>query len=243
MTSDRAAYLKAWIAKKIAADPDWKKKQKAKHSEAQKKWRDNNPERVKEIKRKSNERRIRDGRLKLPWHHHRLWWKRPLNPKWPVVFADIMRRRTDITIAKIADSMGIHAGMLSRFICGNAFYVTDRWKTRLQIAMGTFGEYLDVSACWPTEEEIVIPRDIPQPVKHLRELDLLKIEELIDQLKPMEQIVLRMRFWEGHTLQSAGNQFGVSRERIRQIEAVALRNLRHPSRLRIFRDLRAEFSR
>jgi RNA polymerase primary sigma factor len=58
--------------------------------------------------------------------------------------------------------------------------------------------------------------------------------EVLDNLTPREEKVLRMRFGIGmntdHTLEEVGKQFGVTRERIRQIEAKALRKLRHPSR-------------
>jgi len=58
--------------------------------------------------------------------------------------------------------------------------------------------------------------------------------EVLGQLTEREQKVLRMRFGIGmntdHTLEEVGKQFGVTRERIRQIEAKALRKLRHPSR-------------
>jgi len=55
-------------------------------------------------------------------------------------------------------------------------------------------------------------------------------------LTPREERVLRMRFGIGmntdHTLAEVGQQFSVTRERIRQIEAKALRKLRHPNRSR-----------
>ncbi len=58
-------------------------------------------------------------------------------------------------------------------------------------------------------------------------------------LTPREERVLRMRFGIGmntdHTLEEVGQQFGVTRERIRQIEAKALRKLKHPSRSRKLR--------
>jgi RNA polymerase primary sigma factor len=67
--------------------------------------------------------------------------------------------------------------------------------------------------------------------------------EVLEGLTDREQKVLRMRFGIGmntdHTLEEVGKQFGVTRERIRQIEAKALRKLRHPSRsqkLRTFAD-------
>jgi RNA polymerase primary sigma factor len=58
-------------------------------------------------------------------------------------------------------------------------------------------------------------------------------------LTPREERILRMRFGIGmnkdHTLEEVGNQFSVTRERIRQIEAKALRKLKHPSRARELR--------
>jgi RNA polymerase primary sigma factor len=68
-------------------------------------------------------------------------------------------------------------------------------------------------------------------------------QEILDSLTPREAKVLRMRFGiemnTDHTLEEVGKQFDVTRERIRQIEAKALRKLRHPSRserLRSFLD-------
>ena len=64
-------------------------------------------------------------------------------------------------------------------------------------------------------------------------------EDLLDSLTPREAKVLRMRFGIGmntdHTLEEVGKQFDVTRERIRQIEAKALRKLRHPTRSERFR--------
>jgi RNA polymerase primary sigma factor len=59
-------------------------------------------------------------------------------------------------------------------------------------------------------------------------------KDVLDSLTPREAKVLRMRFGiemnTDHTLEEVGKQFDVTRERIRQIEAKALRKLRHPSR-------------
>src|SRR6476661_5147860 len=69
-------------------------------------------------------------------------------------------------------------------------------------------------------------------------------KDVLDTLTPREAKVLRMRFGidmnTDHTLEEVGKQFDVTRERIRQIEAKALRKLRHPSRseqLRSFLDI------
>ena len=62
---------------------------------------------------------------------------------------------------------------------------------------------------------------------------------MLDSLSPREAKVLRMRFGiemqSDHTLEEVGKQFDVTRERIRQIEAKALRKLKHPSRSRKLR--------
>ena len=68
-------------------------------------------------------------------------------------------------------------------------------------------------------------------------------EQLVDVLKtltPREETVLRMRFGledgQPKTLEEVGKEFNVTRERIRQIEAKALRKLRHPSRSKKLKD-------
>jgi RNA polymerase primary sigma factor len=62
---------------------------------------------------------------------------------------------------------------------------------------------------------------------------------MLASLTPREERVIRMRFGiglnTGHTLEEVGQQFSVTRERIRQIEAKALRKLKHPSRSRTLR--------
>ena len=67
-----------------------------------------------------------------------------------------------------------------------------------------------------------------------------QLEEVLSTLTPREEQVLRMRFGlvdgKPHTLEEVGKEFGVTRERIRQIESKALRKLRHPSRSKKLRD-------
>ncbi len=72
--------------------------------------------------------------------------------------------------------------------------------------------------------------------------ELLKeqLEDVLDTLTPREEKVLRLRFGlddgRTRTLEEVGQHFGVTRERIRQIEAKALRKLRHPMRSRRLKD-------
>jgi len=73
-------------------------------------------------------------------------------------------------------------------------------------------------------------------------LNLLKdqVEEVLSTLTPRERRVLQLRFGledgRSRTLEEVGREFGVTRERIRQIEAKALRKLRHPSRSKKLKD-------
>ena len=64
--------------------------------------------------------------------------------------------------------------------------------------------------------------------------------DVLDTLTPREQKVLRLRFGlddgRARTLEEVGKEFDITRERIRQIEAKALRKLRHPSRSKKLKD-------
>jgi RNA polymerase primary sigma factor len=67
-----------------------------------------------------------------------------------------------------------------------------------------------------------------------------KVEEVLSTLSPREANILRLRFGlvngRAYTLKEVGQKFGLTRERIRQIESQALRRLRHPCRSRQLRD-------
>jgi RNA polymerase primary sigma factor len=79
----------------------------------------------------------------------------------------------------------------------------------------------------------------PDPMDIVFHSELLRtIDKLLSTLKPKEEQVLRLRFGLGVedalTLDEIGNQYGVTRERIRQIEAAAMKKLKHPSRMNAF---------
>lgn len=89
--------------------------------------------------------------------------------------------------------------------------------------------------------DFIEDEDAPAPAEAASFI-LLKeqLEEVLETLTPREKKVLRLRFGlddgRARTLEEVGQEFGVTRERIRQIEAKALRKLRHPSRSKKLKD-------
>jgi RNA polymerase primary sigma factor len=85
------------------------------------------------------------------------------------------------------------------------------------------------------DESVIEPVDAAS-----KELLRDQIGNVLQYLSDREREVLEMRFGlkdgKDHTLEEVGKEFGVTRERIRQIEAKALRKLRHPSRSKSLRD-------
>jgi RNA polymerase primary sigma factor len=89
--------------------------------------------------------------------------------------------------------------------------------------------------------DFIEDQDAPSPVEaatqHLLEET---IEEVLSELTPRQSHILRLRFGLGggepHTLEEIANKFGLSRERIRQLEKEALRRLRHPRLAHNLRD-------
>ena len=79
-----------------------------------------------------------------------------------------------------------------------------------------------------------------QPLSETNEMLKDEIAEVLLTLTEREEKVIRLRFGledgKSRTLEEVGQMFGVTRERIRQIEAKALRKLRHPSRSRKLKD-------
>ncbi|MDA3864730.1 MAG: RNA polymerase sigma factor RpoD [Deltaproteobacteria bacterium] len=84
---------------------------------------------------------------------------------------------------------------------------------------------------------------LPQDAVVTRSLEA-QTRQVLSSLNPREEKVLRMRFGIGarsdHTLEEVGQDFSVTRERIRQIEAKALRKLRHPSRSKVLKGFSSE---
>ena len=83
--------------------------------------------------------------------------------------------------------------------------------------------------------DFIEDKNVINPSKAMVNLNLVEqTRKILSTLTPREEKVLRMRFGIGeesdHTLEEVGQDFNVTRERIRQIEAKALRKLRHPSR-------------
>jgi len=88
--------------------------------------------------------------------------------------------------------------------------------------------------------DFVEDKNVGSPNDSLLSRDLAaQVERVLATLSPKEQEILRLRFGIGegseHTLEEVGERFAVTRERIRQIEAKALRKLRHPLRGRALR--------
>ncbi|MFS8542820.1 MAG: RNA polymerase sigma factor RpoD [Limnochordales bacterium] len=89
--------------------------------------------------------------------------------------------------------------------------------------------------------DFIEDQDAPAPAEAASYLMLKEqLEDVLDTLTPREEKVLRLRFGlddgRARTLEEVGQVFGVTRERIRQIEAKALRKLRHPSRSKKLKD-------
>ena len=98
--------------------------------------------------------------------------------------------------------------------------------------------FMVVSAGFKMIEKDFIPdTNVVSPSDAVINLNLKEqTDQVLRTLTPREERVIKMRFGVGegseHTLEEVGQSFAVTRERIRQIEAKALRKLRHPSRSR-----------
>lgn len=139
--------------------------------------------------------------------------------------ADYKRR-----VQLISDETGMPAALIED--CMRLFYQFVR-TTSLDLPIGE-DEDTPLGELVQQEDEVSVEDMVAS--KMLRE----HLEEVLSTLTTREQKVLRMRFGlddgRARTLEEVGREFNVTRERIRQIEAKALRKLRHPSRSRKLKD-------
>ena len=137
----------------------------------------------------------------------------------------------------------------------------------IQRAFGEIGLYVDVLAEWPesfrglgrggklcmehtaevpTErligcaaagllEASAVAPDVACEIEDRRRV----VEEVIETIGEQNAQVLRLMYWEGKDLADTGSAMGLTKERIRQIEAKALRMLRHPTRIRVLDEVTA----
>jgi RNA polymerase primary sigma factor len=91
-------------------------------------------------------------------------------------------------------------------------------------------------------EDFIGDKNSPSPYSDAERIETSEhILKVLKSLTPKEEKVIRMRFGIGmerdHTLEEVGRHLNITRERVRQIEAKALRKLKHPSRLRVLKTL------
>ena len=111
----------------------------------------------------------------------------------------------------------------------------EKVKSSLKVAKRTISLENHVGEGDTELGSLIEDKNSPSPLEAVISHDLQdKIHQMLNTLSPKEERILRMRFGLGdetpHTLEEVGQTFGVSRERIRQIEAQALRKLKHPTR-------------
>ena len=104
------------------------------------------------------------------------------------------------------------------------------------------GEEYDSRLC-----DFILDDDTPTPFDAASVIAFKEqLEDVLGTLTPREKNVLRLRFGlmdgRARTLEEVGRSFNVTRERIRQIEAKALRKLRHPARSKNLKDFMEDFS-
>ncbi len=130
------------------------------------------------------------------------------------------------TPEEVADALGIDAAKAREII------KVSQEPTSLATKVGDeedseLGDFIEAPGLKPDEQAT-------------RELLKGHLDEVLDTLSPREKRVLQLRFGledgKQRTLEEVGKEFGVTRERIRQIEAKAIRKLKHPTRAKKLRD-------
>ena len=125
--------------------------------------------------------------------------------------------------------------------------------TAIQRAFGEAGEYFDVLAEWPETfagiergykleqtaevemENLLSCREAMMLPSPQNDSDTTAVDDALEanisELTKREAAIIRMRFWHNKTLAEIANKINLGRERVRQIEANALRKLRNPHRI------------
>jgi RNA polymerase primary sigma factor len=157
--------------------------------------------------------------IRVPVHMHELLTK----------IAGIRRRMTDAEerdglVARLAQELTISAASVRKALLANQdVELVDECDSVLR-------RYLSVPSSDAQPDDIALDGQVSNVVG-----------QILSELTAREARVIRLRFGIGTedsmTLEEVGKEYGVTRERIRQIEAKALRKLRHPSRLERFRDV------
>lgn len=158
--------------------------------------------------------------------------------KVPIYFTERIRRvdrmyqslsrelEKEPSLAEIAETMGMEEREVTNLI------LTAKDPISLEAGMG---DLEDISLADVLEDARVEQAD--EALKRNSLVD--ELEEALKMLSPREEQVLRLRYGLGqdqdHTLEEIGARFGVSRERVRQIEQKGLRKLRHPTRARVLK--------
>jgi RNA polymerase primary sigma factor len=158
--------------------------------------------------------------------------------KVPIYFTERIRRvdrafqslsrelEKEPSLAELAESLGLEEREVTNLI------LTSREPVSLEAGLG---DLEDISL-----SDVLEDARVEQADESLKKSSLVdELEEALKTLSPREEQVLRLRFGLGedqdHTLEEIGAQFGVSRERVRQIEQKGLRKLRHPARAKLLR--------
>jgi len=158
--------------------------------------------------------------------------------KVPIYFTERIRRvdrmyqslsrelEKEPSLAELAEGMGLEEREVTNLI------LTSKEPISLEAGLG---DLEDISLADVLEDARVEQAD--EALKRNSLVD--ELEEALKTLSPREEQVLRLRYGLGedqdHTLEEIGVQFGVSRERVRQIEQKGLRKLRHPTRAKLLK--------